>query len=245
MNIVETDAMRVIGIARRITIPDVRHAAAELTPRIEAEIVRARLKPAGPWIFIAQDLPKDARTVFDWRICRPVECGENYRGVLDLIDLEPIMVALPLHRAPMRSLFTQGYAPLAEKDEQASPGKAARSITAGQAQVPATTRSRSSSALPTRACSGKARRGFRPNGKRSDEKSRASVERAALWFPTLRRSARAYQSMTTFPELPERMASKPSRNSSMPMRWVMTGDRSSPPWTKAIILYQVSNISRP
>lgn len=117
MNIRETDAMRVIGIARRIIIPDVRHASAKLAPVIDAEIARAGLKPAGPWIFIAQNLPKNAKTVFDWRICRPVEGGEDYRGALDMIELEPIMVASALHQGPMRSLFTQGYAPLVERIE--------------------------------------------------------------------------------------------------------------------------------
>ncbi|MGF6173931.1 hypothetical protein [Ensifer sp. 4252] len=117
MNIRETDAMRVMSIARRITIPDVRHAAAELAPLIEAEIGRAGLTPAGPWIFIAQNLPKNATTAFDWRICRPVEGGKDYHGALDMITLEPIMVASALHQGPMRSLFTQGYAPLVEKIE--------------------------------------------------------------------------------------------------------------------------------
>ncbi|OCP38982.1 GyrI-like domain-containing protein [Ensifer sp. LC163] len=117
MNIKETDAMRVIGVTRRITLADVRHAAAELAPKIDAEIERAGLKPAGPWIFIAQNLPNNANTLFDWRICRPVEGDGGYRGALDMIELEPIMVASTLHQGPMRSLFTQGYAPLVAKIE--------------------------------------------------------------------------------------------------------------------------------
>lgn len=117
MNIKETDAIRVVSIARKITIADVRHAAAELAPLIEAEIERTGLRPAGSWIFIAQNLPRNAGTLFDWRICRPVEGGRDYRGPLDLIELEPIMVASALHQGPMRSLFTQGYAPLVEKIE--------------------------------------------------------------------------------------------------------------------------------
>lgn len=117
LNIKETGAMRVISIQRRLTIPDVRHASAELAPLIDAEIDRAGLKPSGPWIFIAQNLPKNAKATFDWRICRPVEGGEAYDGALDLIELEPIMVASTLHQGPMRSLFTKGYAPLVEKIE--------------------------------------------------------------------------------------------------------------------------------
>ncbi|WP_058324758.1 hypothetical protein [Sinorhizobium sp. GL28] len=117
MLIKETDAMRVLSIARRLTIPDVKRESAALAPKIEAEMERSRLALAGPWIFIAQNLPKNAKTLFDWRICRPVTGGEDYRGDLDLIDLEPIMVASARHQGPMRSLFTQGYAPLVEQIE--------------------------------------------------------------------------------------------------------------------------------
>jgi hypothetical protein len=112
MHIKETDAMRVLSVTRRLTIPQVKTESAALAPVIEAEMDRAGLAPAGPWIFIAQNLPRDAKTHFDWRICRPVTGGDDYRGTLDLIDLEPIMVASALHQGPMRSLFTQGYAPL-------------------------------------------------------------------------------------------------------------------------------------
>ncbi|HEV7304826.1 GyrI-like domain-containing protein [Ensifer sp.] len=112
MHIKETDAMRVLSVARQLTIPQVKTESAVLAPAIEAEMDRAGLKPAGPWIFIAQNLPKDAKTPFDWRICRPVTGGDDYRGNLDLIELEPVMVASARHQGPMRSLFTQGYAPL-------------------------------------------------------------------------------------------------------------------------------------
>jgi hypothetical protein len=117
MLIKETDAMRVLSIGRRLTIPDVKTESAMLAPLIEAEMGRAGMMPAGPWIFIANDLPKNAKTPFDWRICRPVTGGKDYRGALDLIELEPIMVASTLHQGPMRSLFTQGYAPLVAKIE--------------------------------------------------------------------------------------------------------------------------------
>ena len=49
----------------------------------------------------------------------------------------------------------------------------------------------------------------------------------------------------TLPEWPERMTAKASSYSAMGKWWVMTGVTSSPLWTIAVILYQVSNISRP
>lgn len=56
---------------------------------------------------------------------------------------------------------------------------------------------------------------------------------------------KTHQSITTFPASPVRMASKPAWKSSASIRWVMRPETSSGPCTKAIILYQVSNISRP
>ena len=53
------------------------------------------------------------------------------------------------------------------------------------------------------------------------------------------------QSITTLPASPEIMAAKPSWKLSMLMRCVIKSVRSSPDCTSAIILYQVSNISRP
>ena len=53
------------------------------------------------------------------------------------------------------------------------------------------------------------------------------------------------QSSTTLPLSPEFMASKPSWNSTKGMRWVIIGLRSIRPCTRVVILYQVSNISRP
>src|SRR5258707_7567666 len=58
-------------------------------------------------------------------------------------------------------------------------------------------------------------------------------------------SPRAYQLSTTFPELPDPIVSKPLRYSATSKRCVIMGVRSSPPWMRAIILYQVSYISRP
>ncbi len=53
------------------------------------------------------------------------------------------------------------------------------------------------------------------------------------------------QSSTTFPERPERITSKPSAKSAALKRCVITFRTSSPFSSMAIILYQVSKISRP
>lgn len=115
MQIRETDAMRVISAASTITIPDVRTKSAELAPLIEADIERHGMTVTGPWIFVAHNLPKDSKTTFNWRICRPVTFDRAYDGALDLIELEPIMVASATHHGSLRTLFTQGYAPLVER----------------------------------------------------------------------------------------------------------------------------------
>ena len=49
----------------------------------------------------------------------------------------------------------------------------------------------------------------------------------------------------TLPESWEAVASKAASKSSTSKRWVITGDMSTPDWTRTFILYHVSNISRP
>jgi hypothetical protein len=53
------------------------------------------------------------------------------------------------------------------------------------------------------------------------------------------------QSSTTLPLDPDRMTPKPDSKSSTENRWVMIALTSSPSCSIAIILYQVSKISRP
>lgn len=112
MQIKETPNMRVLSVRRRIAIPEVRTAAAQLAPAIEAEVSRSSMNVVGPWIFISHGLPKDGRTLFDWRICRPVARTPVYSGAFDLLHLEPVMVAASLYRGQLRTLYTHGYAPL-------------------------------------------------------------------------------------------------------------------------------------
>ncbi|WP_374629490.1 hypothetical protein [Pannonibacter indicus] len=128
MKIHPTEDLRVLSIARRLRIPDVGAAAAELAPVIEADCHRHGLVSAAPWIFIAQGLPRDGKTEFDWRICLPVTGAETYDGPLDFLHLEPVMVASAVHMGPLRSLFTQGYRPLLQDIE------ASRHVLSGQSR---------------------------------------------------------------------------------------------------------------
>lgn len=73
---------------------------------------------AGPWIFIAQNLPRDGKTLFDWRICLPIERPAAYAGRFDLLHLEPIIAASAHHRGSLRTLFSKGYGPLVSEIEQ-------------------------------------------------------------------------------------------------------------------------------
>ncbi len=116
MEIRETPDMWVLRMTRRLRIPDVRQAAAECAPLIEEQRRRAGLEADGPWVFISHGLPKDGKTFFDWSICRPMKKPTGACGLL-LHHLEPIMVASHLHRGSLRTLFTQGYAPLVAEIE--------------------------------------------------------------------------------------------------------------------------------
>jgi hypothetical protein len=112
LEIKATEAMRVIYCERRITLPQVKQMGAEAGTIIEAEIARCGMQITGPWIFIAHGLPKESKSLFQLRVCRPVQFDGQYDGPAALLDLEPIMVASALHQGSIRTLFTKGYAPL-------------------------------------------------------------------------------------------------------------------------------------
>ncbi|QFQ86250.1 hypothetical protein F8A10_01715 [Paracoccus kondratievae] len=113
MQISTTPEMWVVQRERRLRIPEIANAAAELAPEIGQQIKDAGLEVAGPWIFIAQNLPKDGETEFDWRICRPVAASGS--AVAGLHHLPPVPVASALHEGPLAALFSDGYAPLLAK----------------------------------------------------------------------------------------------------------------------------------
>ena len=118
MEIKSTPAMRVLSVARRLAIPDVRTVAGPVTAAIAAEAERCGMVAAGPWTFVARNLPRDGKTLFDLRFCLPVNDDATHGGGdFALIDLEPIMVASAVYQGPLRSLFTKGYAPLVAEIE--------------------------------------------------------------------------------------------------------------------------------
>ncbi|WP_354042066.1 hypothetical protein [Devosia sp. UYZn731] len=117
MKIIETEDLWVLVRSRRLTIPQVKAAAAEMCPQIDFEIERSGMIGTGPWIFLSHNLPKDGKTLFDWRCCRPVSRPTDYEGRCELLHLEPIMVATYMHQGPIRTLFTQGYAHLVREIE--------------------------------------------------------------------------------------------------------------------------------
>ncbi len=117
MQIIETPDMWVLSISRKLTLSQIKAAAAECAPLIEHEITRHNLQKSGSWLFIAHHLPKNSKTLFDWQICCPVMKPDSYDGALHLLHLEPIIVATRNHYGSLRTLFTQGYAPLIREIE--------------------------------------------------------------------------------------------------------------------------------
>ncbi|MBS1180367.1 MAG: hypothetical protein H6Q99_247 [Proteobacteria bacterium] len=118
MNIVETEAMWVLSAARRISIRETAIVSAELSLAMLAEVEERGLTKAGPWVFIAHNLPRDGKTLFDWRICLPIERPATYAGRFELLHLEPIIVASAVHRGSLRTLFSRGYGPLVSEIER-------------------------------------------------------------------------------------------------------------------------------
>lgn len=118
MQIKETPAMRVLCVERRLSIAEIGKTAGPVTAAMEAEAERCGMIVAGPWTFIAQNLPRDGKTLFDLRFCLPVNADAVYDGAaFALVDLEPIMAASAVYQGPLRSLFTKGYAPLVAEIE--------------------------------------------------------------------------------------------------------------------------------
>lgn len=118
MNIVETPDMWVLSAARRLSIRDVATVSSELSPLMMAEAEDLGLTTSGPWVFIAYNLPRDGSTLFDWRICLPIQPPAAYAGRFELLRLEPIIAASALHRGSLRTLFSKGYGPLVREIEQ-------------------------------------------------------------------------------------------------------------------------------
>ncbi|CAN7472830.1 hypothetical protein ASC89_17285 [Devosia sp. Root413D1] len=112
MDIKETEAMVVLSTSRRLTIAAIKQVSPEITGQLDAEIARSGLEIAGPWVFVARNLPRDSKTEFELRFCRPVRRADGYDGPFAVAHLEPIMVASAMHQGSMRTLFTEGYAPL-------------------------------------------------------------------------------------------------------------------------------------
>lgn len=103
--------------ASDLHVPISMAARGECALLIEQQIYEANLTTDGPWLFIAHHLPKDSNTFFEWGVCRPVTKPVEYVGSIELCHLEPIIVAARLHQGSLRTLFTQGYAPLVTEIE--------------------------------------------------------------------------------------------------------------------------------
>lgn len=112
MDIKETPDLWVLRERRWLRIPDIRRVSAECSASMLKHAAQAGLEINGPWLFISHNLPKDGKTFFDWEICCPIKMPAEYGGEIELIHLEPIMVASRVHQGSLRTLFTQGYAPL-------------------------------------------------------------------------------------------------------------------------------------
>lgn len=84
MKLAETEDMWGLSCAWRLTIPEIKTAAAELCPAIDADVKRAGMVAQEPWIFVAENLPKNGKTQFNWRCCRPVAELLDYQAPFEL-----------------------------------------------------------------------------------------------------------------------------------------------------------------
>jgi hypothetical protein len=104
-------ALVVVKRRRRLSIPEIARAGAELGPEIDGAIAASGLEVAGPWMFVSHGLPRDPLSLFDWEICRPVRAPEG-RAVDGIDALPAVRVATRTFEGPLSGLFAEGYAPL-------------------------------------------------------------------------------------------------------------------------------------
>lgn len=104
MQILTVPALPVVRQRHRLTLPQVGLTALDACPAVSAAAAAAGLQPAGPWIFAAYGMPRDAHTAFDLDYCLPVAGGDDC--------LPAFHCASTIYEGPLASLFTQGYASL-------------------------------------------------------------------------------------------------------------------------------------
>ncbi len=89
---------------RRLTLPQVGAASVEACATAGAAAEAEGRQPAGPWIFAAHGMPRDADTAFDLDFCLPVDGGDDL--------LPAFRCASLVYEGPLSGMFTDGYAPL-------------------------------------------------------------------------------------------------------------------------------------
>ncbi|GAA0580525.1 AraC family transcriptional regulator [Caenispirillum bisanense] len=104
MQILTVPALSVVRQRHHLTLPQVGLTGLDACPAVSAAAAAAGLQPAGPWIFAAHGMPRDAHTAFDLDYCLPVAGGEDC--------LPAFHCASAIYEGPLTGLFPQGYAPL-------------------------------------------------------------------------------------------------------------------------------------
>ncbi|MBW7984647.1 GyrI-like domain-containing protein [Enterobacillus tribolii] len=106
------EPLTVAYVERVLTIPDIKILSMVCGKLIETELRRQDISVTGPWIFVANNLPHDGKTLFTMRFCLPVSEGINDSGEVKSGILPGGTCISSCYTGNLRSLFTRGYAPV-------------------------------------------------------------------------------------------------------------------------------------
>jgi hypothetical protein len=111
--------INVLAASRILRIPEVGACSAGAIPALEADAAAQNLAFTGPWIFVSHNLPQDATTTFDLKICRQIAPRDAYAGTFAVIDLPEFACAFAEYEGPLSGIFSAGYAPLLDAIQEA------------------------------------------------------------------------------------------------------------------------------
>ncbi|EOZ3812830.1 hypothetical protein [Citrobacter youngae] len=112
MQIKVQDELYVAYVRHILCIPEVAKYSVDAQKIIELELTKQGVEINNKWIFISYNLPKNGKTKYKMDFCLIVDEHAQTAGEMSVQKLDKVTCASICYNGPLRSLFTQGYAPL-------------------------------------------------------------------------------------------------------------------------------------
>lgn len=112
MQIKVQDELYVAYVSNMLCIPEIAKYSIDAQKTIESELKKQNIKVDNKWIFISYNLPKNGKTKYKIDFCLIVDEQAQAAGAVSVKKLNKVSCVSSCYTGPLRSLFTQGYAPL-------------------------------------------------------------------------------------------------------------------------------------